>query len=278
MRNMKFILSVNFVFLLFLIIPSCSSEDQITNGESYPNLKIKTNQPPTIVSFGSAADTVSICGTIDFTCHAQDPDSDSLYYEWASFKITNDSSDNDYDVFYDLNRGEFIREGETAVWQPGKLEGKYLIICNVHDKAGYEVDSSKIVNVTLAGCLSAMTEYLTYTISDSLPNSNLLFDPYSHLWFDIRNNKYEQITLQGDAQIEPHVEKKKDDNWELYYRATSISRGEGPPEMIFSEVFKSIWMVPSKSGQYRLFFRYNTGYYWEPLTDTLYSNEFEVIE
>jgi len=275
---MKFILSVNFVFLLFLTIPSCSPEDQITNGESYPALKIKTDQPPIIMSFESAADTVSICGALDFTCQAQDPDNDSLYYEWASFKITNDSSDQDYDVFYTLNRGEFISEGEAAVWQPGRLDGKYLIICNVHDKAGYEVDTSKIVNVTLGGCLSAITENITYAITDNLPNSNLLFNPYNRFWFSVRNYKYEQITFQGDAQIEPHVEKKINDKWELYYRATGISFGEGPPEMIFGEVFESIWMVPSKPGQYRLFIRFNTGHYWEPLTDTLYSNEFEVIE
>ncbi|MBN2612023.1 MAG: hypothetical protein JXB00_10750 [Bacteroidales bacterium] len=275
---MKFILSVNFVCLLFLIIPSCNPEDQVTNSESYPALKIKTNQPPTIVAFESTADTVSICGTLDFTCHAQDPDSDLLYYEWASFKITNESSEDDYDVFYNLNRGEFIRGGEAAIWQPGKLDGKYLIICNVHDKAGYEVDTSKTVNVTLVGCLSAMTEYLTYTITDNLPNSNLLFNPYNRLWFNVRNYKYEQIILEGDAQIEPHVENKIDDKWELYYRATGFSMEEGPPEMIFGEVFKSIWMVPSKPGQYRLFILFNTGHYWEPLTDTLYSNEFEVIE
>jgi len=277
MRNMKFILSVNFVFLIFLIIHSCSSEDQITNGESYPALKIKTNQPPTIVTFESAADTVAICGTLDFTCQAQDPDNDSLYYEWASFKITNDSSAADWDVYYNLNRGEFISGGEAAVWQPGRLEGKYLIICNVRDKAGYEVDTSKIVNVTFGGCLSAMTEYLTYTITDDLPNSNLLFQPYNRLWFNVRNYKYEQITFQGAAQIGPHYERKLDDKWELYYRA-DVSGYDGPPEMIFGEIFKSVCHVPSKPGQYRLFIRFNTGHYWEPLTDTLYSNEFEVIE
>jgi hypothetical protein len=278
MRHMQFITTMNCVFLLLLVISSCSPEDQITNGEPYPALKIKTNQPPTIASFGSNTDTVSICGAIDFSCQAQDPDNDSLFYEWASFKITNDSSDADYDVFYNLNRGEFIRGGEAAVWKPGRLDGKYLIICNVHDKAGYEVDTSKIVNVILAGCLSAITENITYVITDNLPNSNLLFNPYNHFLFSVRNYKYKQITFQGDAQIEPHVEKKKDDKWELYYRATGISFEEGPPEMILGEVFKSIWMVPSKPGLYRLFIRYNTGHYWEQLTDTLYSNEFEVIE
>jgi len=156
MRHMQFIITVNCVFLLLLIISSCSPEDQITNSESYPALKIKTNQPPTIVSFESAADTMAICGTLDFTCQAQDPDSDSLFYEWASFKITNDSSEGDYDVFYNLNRGEFIRGGEAAIWQPGRLAGKYLIICNVHDKAGYEVDTSEIVNVILEEMLCSL--------------------------------------------------------------------------------------------------------------------------
>jgi len=270
MRNMKFILSVNFVFSSFLIISSCGSEDQITNGKSYPNLKIKTNQPPTIVSFGSAADTVSICGTIDFTCHAQDPDNDSLYYEWASFKITNDSSGEDYDVFYNLNRGEFIRGGEAAVWQPGKLDGKYLILCNVHDKAGYEVDTSKIVNVTLEGCLSAITGKVTYSVIDGYPNY--------YLDITLRNYEYTQITLQGELHIRPHIEKKTDDVWDLYYSADNSSIIDGPPQVNFGEVFHSYWWVPSEQGQYRLFIRFNTGHYWEPLTDTLYSNEFEVIE
>jgi len=270
MRHVQLILTVNYVFLLLLIISSCSSEDQITNGESYPSLKIKTNQPPTIVSFGSNADTVSICGTIDFTCQAQDPDNDSLYYEWASFKITNDSSEGDYDVFYKLNRGEFISGGEAAVWQPGKLDGKYLIICNVHDKAGYEVDTSKIVNVTLGGCLSAITEKVSYNVFDGYPNYNL--------YITVRNYEYYQITLQGELHIRPHIEKKKDDNWELYYSPSLTGYGEGPQGMFFGEVIHNYWWVPSEKGQYRLFIRFNTGHYWEPLTDTLYSNEFEVIE
>jgi len=259
------------VFLLFLIISSCSPEDQITNNESYPALKIKTNQPPTIVSFGSNTDTVSICGAIDFSCQAQDPDSDSLFYEWASFKITNDSSGKDYDVFYDLNRGEYIRGGEAAVWKPGRLEGKYLILCNVHDKAGYEVDTSKIVNVTLEGCLSAITEKVTYSVVDGYPNYNLDIA--------LRNYEYYQITLQGEFSIQPHIEKKEDDNWELYYSPSGIMTGFGTrPEMFFGEVFHNSWWIPSEQGQYRLFIRFNTGRYWEPLTDTLYSNEFEVIE
>jgi len=272
MRNMKIILSVNFVFLLFLIISSCSSEDQITNSESYPALKIKTNQPPTIVLFESAADTVSICGTLDFTCQAQDPDNDSLYYEWASFKITNDSSEGDYDVFYNLNRGEFISGGEAAVWQPGKLDGKYLIICNVHDKAGYEVDTSKIVNVNLEGCLSAVTDKIIYNQNEE------------HITGIIKNELYDVVFFEACGVIEGEIERKVDDNWEFFMggfmctgdRTAVISVDFGEEKLFYSR--ETLNSLPV--GVYRKSFKYRFPYDYShaPPSETIYSNEFEVCK
>ncbi len=277
MMNYRLIYGLTSIMLLFFI--SCDSDDTVTSGSIDNEINIKTNLPPTRVTLESISDTVCMTGTITLTCQAEDPENDPFTYEWASFKLTENSTVENYEFDYWHNRGRFISTGKEAIWKPAKLEGKYLILCDVKDKAGYELTATKILQVIVADCpLSMRTENVKYDLSDLYPGT----------WLEvvaiIQNYLEHTVTVPQCGAPTTGVEKKVDNQWTTFsnmaicacrgYECTRIFLELNPGQTI--KCFS--WPLDFSPGQYRLFIPYNIGSVHDSYADTLYSSVFEVVE
>ena len=108
------------LLILSLVIASCDYESTFNVEPTQKEKGIKTNQPPTLAYIETAFDTVAVCNNLELTCVVEDPENDSCTYEWESFKVTEESTEEDYEFDYFMNKGEFIQTGKTALWEPGK--------------------------------------------------------------------------------------------------------------------------------------------------------------
>jgi hypothetical protein len=144
------------------------------------------------------------------------------------------------------------------------------------------------------GCLTVLTDKITYRPGDF----DSTFVDYGvfllKLIFTVRNNLDLKANLYGcDIFIGPGVQKKLNGEWSLYLYPIGCGGCRGDmicSEFVRVEVFSgqtvqdSIWsgIAEWKSidqGQYRLFIPYSVGpYLGGPLPDSLYSNEFEIVE
>ena len=104
------------------------------------------NQPPVIKELLFKTTNVSVCDSINFTCTAEDPDNDSLKYEWYSYKLIDTDNSKTLKIFQTEYNGTFKEIGSKTTWLPGALKGKYIIIVKVTDPAGYEAIKDVVVN------------------------------------------------------------------------------------------------------------------------------------
>lgn len=291
--------SLKFGVSIILISASFSCEISTTPGTRGNNMPVKNNLPPTSISLVSSADTVSFWEKVNLTCLVEDPENDPLSYEWISYRITDNSTLENYEIIkiaHWLNRGEFMSAGKDAVWNPGKIEGKYLIVCNVQDKAGYEISTQKIVNVIAIECASMLTAKCTYDFSD-FDTSRI--DPRDHhlnLFFIVKNSLSQKVNLYGCGWlVTPGVHIKMNDQWLVYLDPNGckgLNSGFEDAEhidFVRVEVFAGEEVQDSsgwsglcwrsfEKGRYRLFMPYSVGPFYGFFTDTLYSNEFELID
>jgi hypothetical protein len=294
MMNYRLIYGLTSIMLLFFI--SCDSDDKVTSGSIDKEINNKTNLPPTSITLTASADTVSVCDLLNLNCLVEDPENDSLTYEWSSYRLTENSTLDNYQVIYWLNHGEFSGTDKDVVWKPGRIAGPYLILCNVKDKAGYEITGKKILQVVSTECMSVLTDKITYRSSDFDSIYHNL--PWPHLKFSytVTNNLDLKANLYGcDMTITPGLQKKISNQWSQSIKPDGCQHAfftgdQIRPEFIRVEVFAgeevqdSLWSPylgweTFEPSQYRLFITYSLGpYLGGALTDTLYSNEFEVIE
>ncbi|MBN2286135.1 MAG: hypothetical protein JXI43_06785 [Tissierellales bacterium] len=129
------------------LITGCSINESATKQPLSPKQNVHTNRPPEIAALQFSANNITVCDSIYFQCMARDPDNDSLTYKWHSCKVTDNSELKNYRIIQTEYNGIFIKKGSKTTWIPGALKGKYLIIVNVIDSAGYEVSALTIVNV-----------------------------------------------------------------------------------------------------------------------------------
>jgi hypothetical protein len=277
MTNHKLNFGLIFILLLFFI--SCESADKVTSGSPDDEAKIKNNLPPTSAVLISDTDTVAVCGQLNVTCLAEDPENDLLKYEWASFKVTESSTEENYELNYWLNRGEFLQTEKNAVWKPGKLAGKYLILCNVKDKAGYELTAKKIIHAVLSECpLALLTENIAYPVND--------FDSLNQPVICTLRNFLDTTVMTAGCELSlvlTGLERRTDGRWvkvhELDYTCTAVGLQYGRIEP-GQEIQPEIWTTWDTfvTGHYRLFLPFCIGEFQTPWCDTLYSNEFEIID
>lgn len=101
-----------FNYILFLIVIVV-----FEGCENYESTKFE-NSPPEITLISSSSTTPFVNSTINIICYANDPDGDSLSYQW-------ENSD-----------GSIIGEESEINWLAPNEEGLYQIICVVTDGVG----------------------------------------------------------------------------------------------------------------------------------------------
>ena len=261
-----------------LIITSCNNKSTFNVEPTQKGKGITTNQPPAFAHIETAFDTVAVCDNLELTCILEDPENDPCTYKWDSFKVTEESTEENYHFDYFMNKGEFIQTGKAALWEPGKLNGKYLLLCIASDKAGNEISAKKIVNVKFTGCLSIGTDSLVYKIVGKYKVVNI-----SYMF---RNYQSTRVVLRGFIdRLDPIYEKKENDNWIVYYERyyygyEDIEHIPQIPIVSYtSQLEKPMTDILSlDAGTYRFFVPYTFGSFYGSFTDTLYSNEFKVVE
>jgi hypothetical protein len=289
-REIKFPVYI-FALISMLNFWSCGSTDQVTSDAPDQELVVKTNLPPTGISLASSADTVSFWGDVDLTCTVEDPENDPITCEWSSYRLTDNSTLERYEIIYWLNHGEFSGTGQDVIWKPGKVVGPYLIFCNAKDEFGYEIIGKKMIRVVSTECVFVFTDKITYRSSDFDTN----YWPHLNFYYTVTNRLDIQANLYGCGYITPGLQKKIADQWNQLIEpdgceyAINGHDDSEPLEFAVAQVFPGE-MVQDTSwtylhwttfdpGEYRLFFPYSLGsYLGDAFTDTLYSNEFEIVE
>ena len=273
MKHSAYISQYILLFSLSVLLCSCDLNDQTTVPVAQKETKITTNLPPTSVKLEVSSDSVFVDDTVFVSCAVEDPENDSITYDWAAFKVTDNSTEGDYLLLYSLEHGEFIETGREAVWKPGFINGKYLILCNITDKAGYEVTAAKIVRVHAEGKLRMQTNKNKYTRSEFVSSDT----PFVTIY----NYRYPAITfLTKDGYIFGLVEEKLSDRWQKIgpFGGDCVICEAVPVQLDSAEVVSSRFGAGLWPGHYRLWLEYSIGDFFESTRDTLYSNEFEVIE
>jgi hypothetical protein len=270
MKTSALVLWILFLIIFSFVIASCDYESTVNIAPTQKGKGIKTNQLPTLAYIKTASDTVAVCDSLELMCNVEDPENDSCSYEWDSFKVTEESTEEDYEFDYFMNKGGFIQTGKTALWEPGKLDGKYLLLCIASDKAGNEISAKKIVNVNFNNCLSLTTDTTVYKplYLDELNTSQLKLKI-------INNTKYGIIPRSDANFFIEGILKKDDGNWINYldYQTTSSSITLETGE----EILQESW-PPINAGIFRFFVPYKLEANNPVFTDTLYSNEFKVVK
>lgn len=149
-NNYHITVYISIIFLVFNFLLCEDNKAPISIDEL--SQRIKTNFPPTIKELKSSSREITVCDTLNLLCDADDPDNDSLAYEWISFKLSDASTIDVYQIIKTLFVGNFLNSGKSVLWKPGILKGKYLIISKVTDTAGYESSEEVVINVTHKLC------------------------------------------------------------------------------------------------------------------------------
>ena len=268
---MKYIKSLEMLIIYMLIlVGSCTNYE--SNVEPFTkNTRIITNQAPTSATIVFDADTVFINDTVGVSCIVEDPDeNESFSFEWASFKVTENSTDDNYEYDYWRNNGKFIRGGANAFWTPGMAIGKYIIFCNAMDKGGVQLFTTKIINASLGAGITALTDSITYHTDGTYSRSNRIY---------IRLYNYSNDILKVNICRGPQVLFERMDLyiWGEYSPAGGGCRADMEPySYIYPDQYiTSIDRVPLAPGFYRLKIEYQKGGS-KIGKEYIYTTEFEV--
>ena len=258
--------TIPFIILICFLMISCEPE---SGSVSTRKETVITNQRPVSAVLEIRSDSIFVEDTLRITCTVVDPENDSITFEWAAFKVTDNSTDDHYELLYSLDHGEFIKAGREAMWKPGYVNGRYLILCNATDIAGYEITALKIVHINAAGSLGAKTSKVKYSTSE--------FSSSDTSFVSIYNYRYRVMTFDAPCErIIAGVEAKYDDGWHLIHECLLGISGSVQFDSAQSASFN---IAPSLTqGHYRLLFEYYVGNLYESQKYNLYSNEFEVVE
>jgi hypothetical protein len=171
--------------LAIICILSCSSPVPNDSKDSSPNSLVRIDQPPTILSLTAERDTVSIADSVRFTCLAEDPDGDSLDYEWIAAKTNEDGSvDVTYYSYFRFDTTQFVANGNEAVWRAPRWPGTYTVFCKVTDSAGYEEMAEAPMMVSIADRIYFVTDKYLYRINEPIT-------------FTVGNDQYPLIWVRG---------------------------------------------------------------------------------
>lgn len=276
MKKKKF--KIFIIVLITIYVTACINDDSGVDPVTY-STKVITNKPPISATIILESETVFINDTTIISCTVEDPDeNESFSFEWTSFKVTENSTDNDYKYDYFKNRGVFVHRGGNALWTPAMTNGKYIIICIAKDKAGNELSATKIINAVVGAGISAITDTTTY-----YSNGTLNYDQLVH--YTVAN--YTADTIEFINYGPPHIaiEKKIKDKWKLYKSTHITSWIDSDPYLVLGPGDESseIEFVPTEEGIYRLKILYDANGQVDHLmsstyifAETLYSTEFEV--
>ena len=271
---MKKIVRKFFSFLILCcVFISCATSDNSLNSTDNSNQnQIRINHSPVSATLVFESDTVLINKPIGVTCIAEDPDENEIFsFEWTSFKVTENSTDDHYDFDYWKNRGEFIQEGPNTLWTPAAAEGKYIIFCLAKDKGGAEIFASKIINAKVGFGFTLITDTLLYYTNGTFDDTNLLS-------CTLTNDSEHIYGINACGLPVLGIEKKESDGWRWYISVPHFCTGDMdlygacyPNSKIIQYL-----ILPTDPGIYRLVAPYDI--YPERTFDiNLYSGEFEVV-
>ena len=171
--------------LVLVIILSCASPVPNDSKDASPDSLVRINQSVTAVSLTAERDSVGISEELRFTCHAEDPDGDSLTYAWSAFKTKEDGSvDVNYTYYFGFDTTQFTQTGNEAVWIAPRWPGTYKVFCKVTDSAGYEEMAETAVVVSVADCIYFVTDQYRYQINEPITRT-------------VGNNKYPTVTIES---------------------------------------------------------------------------------
>ena len=261
---------ISFLYIINLL-NSCTMSDTSLNSIDNSN-QIKTNHPPISATLIFESDTVLINKSVCITCIVEDLDeNENFSFEWTSFKVTENSTDDVYVFDYWKNRGEFLQDGVNTFWTPAMAEGKYIIFCIAKDKGGAEIFTSKIINAKVGFGFTLVTDTLLYYTNGTSDQNNLLS-------YTLTNHSEIIFCVNACGLPVKSIEKKESDKWNSYAPITYWCRADIDPYGPFGPNGKLTenLIIPPDPGIYRLTVPY--GIYpkrsWDKI---LYSGEFEVV-
>lgn len=109
-------------------LASCEEE-----GPYEPYRPVGTGQSPRIESISLRPSSTWVTGRVELTCHASDPDGDSLYYRWNCLE------------------GSIITSSTASiiVWQAPNQQGEFEVSIKVMD--GHNNSDSSAVSILVSG-------------------------------------------------------------------------------------------------------------------------------
>jgi hypothetical protein len=257
MKNFK--IKWYLILLIILNFNYCSKTESITTPINHP--------PKAFIILES--DTVVINNIVSMSCSVEDPDeNESFTYNWLSFKVTENSTEEDYEINTGENGGQFIKRGVNARWTPSLADGKYLIFCYVQDKDYESVLALKIINVINFSDVFALTDANYYNAEEQSEFYNLLF-------YIIRNNS--QYIIEMNICGSPHsvLEEKNYNNWITYSENDCVLRTK--IQLFPDEEMVANDYIPKKSGLFRYKYKYDILETGEK-NQQFFSNEFQVLK
>jgi len=258
----KHVLSLSWGFLILFF--SCSSDYSGQPVTEKDETVVRINNPPLINRFISDSDTLPVGGTMVCKCRAEDPDQDSLTYTWGAFRLSDHPVRKDATVIYQRSRGLFVSSGNEAVWHAPRIDGNYLVLCKVADRAGFETVAEQRVTVTLKGCLYAKTDQIEYTLSDTIH-------------YTIGNELNDRAYFKDCAcNAMSFLEEKTKAGWKDITGPYACAAICGHVPLDPGETYSFMpFFVPETYGIYRLRFEY--WFMEERIINSLYTNEFDIV-
>ena len=158
------------------------------------------NTPPEISSLTSSATSLAPEDSCTVSCIANDPDGDTLTYEWA------------------VTDGAIIGEGSTVTWEGPVAEGTYTISVTVSDgKGGTATDSCiitveiKFGSIVIQSSPSGAAVYLDGVDTGNITPyiiTNVIPDTYT-IKLEVDHYKYREATITVNADETTYI------NWSL---------------------------------------------------------------
>jgi hypothetical protein len=220
---MKNIIVQSFVIIpILIIINSCTHYEQVVEPVT-PEPKIITNHAPTSATIILTSDSIFINDTVGVSCTVVDPDENETFsYEWASYKATENSTEDNYKFDYWKNNGEFARGGEHALWTPATEVGKYVLFCIASDKGGVQILASKLINAKNGFGITALTDSITYYTDGTQNYTNLVH-------YDLYNFSNDILVINTCGQ--PHIQSEIliSGEWNLYQKTSWVCPANTSP-------------------------------------------------